>query len=140
MKKPIICVDFDGVLHSYTSGWKGMGRIDDPPVDGAVAWLAGLIEDGLRVAIYSSRSKSLRGRRAMKRWLLSAIRDRYGPDLTSADDLFSEIEWPWFKPPALITVDDRAWRFDGSFPRPRQLRAFRPWNKRGEVAPTGAAP
>ena len=119
MKKPIICVDFDGVLHSYTSGWKGMGRIDGPPVDGAVVWLMDLLAAGFRVAIYSSRSKSLRERWAMKRWLR-----RHWP----YND-FNRIEWPWFKPPALITVDDRAWRFEGAFPTALQLRNFKPWNK-----------
>ena len=131
MKKPIICVDFDGVLHSYTSGWKGMGRIDDPPVDGAIDWLIDLIVAGFRVSIYSSRSKSLQGRRAMKRWL----RQHWG-----GGGGFSEIEWPWFKPPAHVTVDDRAWCFAGLFPSPEGLRAFKPWNKRNEGAPTGAAP
>ena len=29
MSKPILCLDFDGVLHSYTSGWRG-ARIPDP--------------------------------------------------------------------------------------------------------------
>ncbi len=37
MTKPILCVDFDGVVHSYTSGWKGETVIPYPPVNGALA-------------------------------------------------------------------------------------------------------
>jgi hypothetical protein len=39
MHKLTICVDFDGVLHSYASGWKGAGVVADGPVDGAIEWL-----------------------------------------------------------------------------------------------------
>ena len=34
-----ILLDFDGVIHSYTSGWKGAGVIPDPPVPGAIDFL-----------------------------------------------------------------------------------------------------
>ena len=34
MDKGTIVFDFDGVIHSYTSGWKGENVIPDPPVPG----------------------------------------------------------------------------------------------------------
>jgi len=37
--KPILCVDFDGVIHSYTSKWVDEATIPDPPVPGALRWL-----------------------------------------------------------------------------------------------------
>ncbi len=37
--KPILCLDFDGVIHSYTSGWKGADVIPDPPVEGAMQFI-----------------------------------------------------------------------------------------------------
>ena len=43
-KRPVICIDFDGVLHSYTSGWQGMSKASDPPVDGAIEWLKEVLD------------------------------------------------------------------------------------------------
>src|SRR5690348_3599913 len=83
MKNPIICVDFDGVVHSYSSGWKGVSVIPDPPVPGAIEWIRDHLPvpdelggsvcgpyEGPIVQIYSSRSKSWFGRRAMRRWFI----------------------------------------------------------------------
>ena len=42
-----VCVGFDGVIHSYVSGWRGAAVIPDPAVPGAIAWL-NAIGDRLR--------------------------------------------------------------------------------------------
>jgi len=34
MRKKTVVFDFDGVIHSYKSGWQGENIIPDPPVDG----------------------------------------------------------------------------------------------------------
>lgn len=63
-----LCIDFDGVIHSYKSGWKGISIIPDDPVSGALEWIVSLFENGYQPCIYSSRSKSWFGRRSMKAW------------------------------------------------------------------------
>lgn len=157
MSKPILCLDFDGVIHSYASGWKGARNIPDPPVDGALEYIIKSL-DHFTVAIYSSRSHQWGGRRAMKRWLFDYL-TFYGieydpvPDWwarriaeTSAMDPWNEevrwaakcvvkaIHWPNHKPPALMTIDDRAQTFNGDWSDPiyqtEAIHAFRPWNKR----------
>lgn len=131
---PIICVDFDGVIHSYTSGWKGVDVISDDPVPGAIEWLMehlpvpdalGMSEPykGPIVVIYSSRSKEHAGVRAMKRWLI-----KHGlPRQYITDGI---LKFPTKKPPAFLTIDDRAICFNGKFPTAQEMMAFKPWYKR----------
>lgn len=136
MKNPIILVDFDGVIHSYASGWKGIAEIPDPPVPGAIQWLQVHlpIPDGLGgsfapphegpiVQIYSSRSKSWRGRRAMKRWLI-----QHGLPREYIEDRV--LKFPILKPAAYLTIDDRALCFTGEFPSAAEMLAFRPWYRK----------
>ena len=49
------------------------------------------------------------------------------------------IEWPTEKPPAAVTIDDRALTFDGTWPRMIDLVRFQPWNKR-QTGATGNYP
>lgn len=149
--KPILCLDFDGVLHSYTSGWKGARNIPDPPVPGALEFVVGAITR-FRVCILSSRSHQWGGRRAMQQWLrLHLIRlgnEDYVPEWWinyiamqsgmepwrqevewSANKVVKAIGWPLFKPSAMVTIDDRALTFTGRWPALAELAAFRPWNK-----------
>lgn len=132
--KPIICVDFDGVIHSYTSGWKGIDVIPDPPVPGAIEWLEAHLpvpddigmsspHDGPIVQIYSSRSKERKGRKAMQRWLI-----KHGLNPAYIRD--GILEFPVMKPAAFLTIDDRAICFDGTFPTSEQMMSFKPWYKK----------
>lgn len=132
MGKPIILVDFDGVIHSYKSGWKGMSNISDEPNPGAIEWLKKVLptpepishfisEPPVRVMIYSSRSKNLFGRQAMKKWFKKYL----GPEYLEV------LKFPLFKPAAFLTIDDRCICFNGTFPTIQDILEFKPWNKRG---------
>ncbi len=132
MKKPILCLDFDGVIHSYSSGWQGAGVCNDPPVPGTLDFLFEATKH-FRVMVYSSRSKSFAGRRAMKRYM----REHFAMPLTFSphhehDWLHEAIGYPWFKPSAFVTVDDRALTFNGDwkFYPVQALLEFKPWNKK----------
>lgn len=127
-RKPILCLDFDGVIHLYDSPWQGARHIPDQPVGGAMEFIRNA-QSEFTIHIYSSRSKSLLGRRAMKKWLATHMEENFGPAI--AGQCMKAICWPIFKPPAFLTIDDRAMRFDGSFPEVYQLLAFKPWNKQG---------
>jgi hypothetical protein len=136
MHKKILAVDFDGVLHSYSSGWKGATNVPDTPVFGAIEWLDEFIITHCTVPdefcamapkgewelhIFSSRSRYWGGRKAMKQWLL---KHGFEPRLMSA------IKWPLFKPAATVQLDDRAITFTGEFPSFSEILNFQPWNKR----------
>lgn len=49
-----VAVDFDGVLHSYSSGWTGPIPFD-PPVDGAQRFCERVIAAGFTIVIMTSR-------------------------------------------------------------------------------------
>lgn len=153
--KPILCLDFDGVIHSYSSGWKGARTIPDVPVPGALQFIVEALEH-FDVQIFSSRSNYLFGRLAMKRWLRHHLlnQSEYFPndpewwdkqvsergcmtmepwhivERDTADEIIKRIKWPTHKPPATLTIDDRALQFDGTWPAYSEIKAFKPWNKR----------
>ena len=127
MSKPILCLDFDGVIHSYTTKWEAAHIIPDPPVPGAIDFIVRAMVD-FRVAIYSSRSNQLGGLIAMREWMRRNFdREKYMPH--EIDAVMKLIEWPTAKPPAFVTIDDRAITFDGTWPALDTLRNFKPWNK-----------
>jgi hypothetical protein len=95
-----VCLDFDGVVHSYRSGWRGAPVIPDPPIHGTAEAIARLRQQ-YRVVIYSARCRSAEGRRAIEAWLRK--------HQIEVDEVCDH------KPPALVYVDDRAIPFRGDW-------------------------
>jgi hypothetical protein len=142
MPKPILCLDFDGVIHSYTSGWHGANFIPDPPVPGAMFFIIDAHKH-FEVHIFSSRSHQEGGKAAMQAWLKYWLfkefdEGKYPKKLTDGTSMdWDEVnwacqgcQWPDVKPPALVTIDDRAITFKGVFPAIEALKNFKPWNKK----------
>jgi hypothetical protein len=108
--------DFDGVIHSYTSGWKGATVIPDPPVPGIGAAIAEIRKD-YKVVVVSTRSETDEGREAIAEWL-----DHW--------DIFVD-GISATKPPAVVYVDDRAIQFDGNSKELYQkISTFKTWQEK----------
>ena len=135
--KPILCLDFDGVCHSYASGWQGVDTIPDEPVVGLWGFLKEASKD-FEIHIYSSRShqkgRLISGIEAMINWF--GLHAPYLGPVTASE---SHITWygsevclvfPSEKPAAFVTIDDRALTFTGVWPSVEKLKAFKPWNKK----------
>ncbi len=113
MTRKTICIDFDGVIHSYTSKWTKAEDIPDPPVPGAFAFLRAATER-FGVVIQSTRA-------ATDRWMVEHNLDQA---------TMHRLSIMCTKPPASIYLDDRGWRFEGTFPDLDEIDAFQPWNRR----------
>lgn len=133
--KPILCLDFDDVVHSYDRGWQD-DSIYGTVVPGFFEWAA-VARDRFTLVIYSSRSKITEGRAAMKIWLgQQLITWKAEPNVRAATvpPYLDDFEFAHEKPSAFLTIDDRAIRFTGVWNHPMYspdaLLAFKPWNVR----------
>ena len=126
-KKPILCLDFDGVIHSYNSGWKGADVIPDPLTEGAIAFMLEALLH-FDVVIFSSRSHQRDGVKAMTAWLKREAGNCWYP--SPAGPGLEDIRFVYEKPSAMISIDDRAIQFNGTWPPIAELKSFKPWNKR----------
>lgn len=130
--RPTICVDFDGVIHSYERGWQN-GVIYGTVVPGFFEWVE-RVRDRVKIVIYSSRSKDDGGVIAMSTWLLEQ-RNAWiaaGGQRHPTEPL--SMEFAHEKPAAWLTIDDRAICFQGNWSDPAltvdAILAFKPWMSR----------
>lgn len=147
----IVCLDFDGIILSSAHSEKD--SVFGPPNPGAFEFIHRLKACGIRVAVYSKKSKTLFGRMRMRKWTkrhLSSWKSFgdspfwwkvevaiHGPFSTSwkaasaaaIREFVNSIEWPKKKPASLLTVEDLISRFNGSFPTIDAILASDFWKK-----------
>ena len=143
MDKPILCLDFDGVIHDYKRGWQE-GVICGNLTPGFLDW-ALEAHKLFKLVVYSSRSRQAEGVVKMSDWITQQAKAE-GWQMTDrpfdgrdGEQLLrllharrADVICFYFaheKPPAFLTIDDRCIPFLGTWSElvPQALRAFRPW-------------
>lgn len=128
-RKRTISVDFDGVINSYETSYKGAGYLPDAPVPGAIEWLSEMVQH-FYVNIFSTRCESEAGREGIRGWLRMYAGNALWKTTATRIGL-DQIQCTFEKLPSIIYIDDRGYRFTGAnFPSADEIIALRPWNKR----------
>lgn len=124
--KPILCLDFDGVIHSYEKGWQD-GEIYGTVTEGFWPWLEEAVKH-FDVVVYSSRCQDPNMVIRVSKWLEQQWQEYLNKLCLVAP--MPDIAFAFQKPKAFLTIDDRALTFKGRWEElnPAQLRAFKPWN------------
>ena len=127
-----IAIDFDGVIHKYSKGWKD-GSIYDEPFDNVFKIIKKIMDLDYSVFVFSTRSP-----KQIKRWLKAYLvteemisygfcNETYYKYYPYGFDCKIIPFWKkfWDKPnvlgitqrklPAVIYIDDRALKFDGDW-------------------------
>jgi hypothetical protein len=113
-----IAIDFDGVINSYKSGWKGPTETDEPVLSAAES-VNGLWNRGYKLIIFSTRANTPEG--------ITTIRE-YLRKHTENNELADSIEITDRKPIADVYIDDRAIPFNGDWEETiGQIEGFKPW-------------
>lgn len=130
MSKKILALDFDGVINSYESGWINghPSELPDPPVEGALDFIIEA-QKTFKVVIFSSRLRYTGVVPSMKVWLRRHMQAE-GLRADQIEGCMALLDFTHEKPPAFVTLDDRALTFTGIFPTITTLEAFQPWNKK----------
>lgn len=123
-----VAVDFDGVIHEYVTPWVAPHVIPDGPnAPDVIGDLCRLIQH-FDVVILTTRARTWRGRRAIRRWLRwhsgNLWHDGFG--LRGLRHVVITNR----KVAALVYIDDRAFRYcGGPLPTREEIHRMVPWNK-----------
>lgn len=96
-----------------------------PLSPGAIEWLVEMSKH-FNVVIFTTRGKTDAGRQAVLVWLL-----KHGLHKAMTGGVTFPVTAE--KPPALIYLDDRGWRFEDHFPDREEILAAKPWKVGGET-------
>jgi hypothetical protein len=127
--RPIICVDFDGCIHSNDLGYID-GTLYGDIVPGFFDWFF-KIQQTFRPVIFSTRCGDPQQLEAMTEW----FRHQYDiwVEISGVIEDRPAIEVTAIKIPAMHYIDDRAIRFQGNWQdptlSPESLKTLYPWNR-----------
>jgi len=107
--RPSIAIDFDGVIHKYSEGWKD-GSIYDDPIPGVRDALR-LLQEKYHIIIYSTRNHDRVVRGEHQKNQLKEVKEW----LTKYDIPYDHIQADPGKPLCKLFIDDNAYRFEGDW-------------------------
>jgi hypothetical protein len=117
----VVAVDFDGVINSYKSGWRGASATDEPVLSAAES-LHTLYNRGYKVIIFSTRANTKEGVETIREYLRKH---------TENNEIADSIEITSQKPIADMYIDDRAIPFTGDWAETlKQIEEFKPWTEK----------
>jgi DNA-binding LacI/PurR family transcriptional regulator len=118
-----IAVDFDGVIHGYSEGYKD-GSIYDDPVTGVAEAMRKMKEDGHKIYIFTTRTNKLFHKKDQGDQIegIKAYMKKH--------DIPYDKIWTFGKPMADVFIDDRAIGFRGDWKETLEdVRNFKVWNR-----------
>ncbi len=121
-KKPLLCLDFDGVCCTSTSVYTRSISIPDPPVYGLWTFLSEAVQH-FTVCIYGIRSSSHEGREAMYKWFC------YYAPFDWQKEIVQQLMFSVQKLYGGIDLSTRCIPFVGKWPSISNLQEFTPWRE-----------
>lgn len=115
----IISLDFDGVVHRFSSAWTHELEIHDGPTVGAFEFIRTAMDSGWDIHILSARVDRAEVERAVLAWFL-----QHGLELKYVNRLVVTS----IKRGAHVYIDDRGIRFDGTWPALSYLENLKTWS------------
>ena len=123
--KGTVCLDFDGTIYSYKSGW-GQGVLTDPILEGAKEAIAEL-KRNYKVVVFSVRANDPHGKQSIRDWL-----EKEGIEV---DDVIGN------KPNAFVFIDDRNIPFENNWSEMvSKVNNFETWQSRNLPAIKASEP
>lgn len=114
-----ISLDFDGVIHSFTSAWTNEYEIHDPPTPGAFEFIRAAHAAGWTVHVLTARCHTAEAESAILAWF-----NKHGLGLEHLNKLVVSS----VKRGAMLYIDDNGHRFDGTWPTLEEIENMRTWN------------
>lgn len=136
MNKPTIAVDFDGVIYDRPKTEKGNAVFTALPVPGAMQFLRHATS-AFNVVIFSARFTTDDVVESCRQYILHQMTQHnlyrvamFEDKPFNPEEIVSKISFRHTKPIARVYLDDRAWQFNGTFPKIPELLNFKTWRER----------